>query len=139
MAAQSSLGVILLLAMSQQIIAAPIDMLILSKDCELMRNTSAAIVAESVLLEAHTLELDCVSTAFEFHQRKARYPYSFFLSDVLETACLDANQGVVPLATVTNTGQAELGFGRLHFDGSLCCRDGTAVSGCQHLDTISSR
>ena len=80
-----------------------LSVLILSKTCDLVRNTSA-LIGQASQLQQHTFELDCVRTSLEFYQHKTQKNYSFFLGDILETACLDANQGVVPLASVISQG-----------------------------------
>jgi hypothetical protein len=97
-----------------------VSVLILSKTCDLVHNTSA-IIEHAKQLQQHTFELDCVQTSLEFYQRKTQRKYSLFLGDVLETACLDANQGIVPLASVLSQGMQLLTaptpcFNRCHAD-----------------------
>ena len=98
LATMAALTTLLLLVITTTVASLNLSILMLSKTCSLAINTSF-VITQSSHLRQHSFELDCVRTSYEFHQRKAQHNYSFFLGDALETACLDASQGVVPLAS----------------------------------------
>ena len=130
---------LLLFTLLPSVSTTTISFLILSKTCEQTLQTTAAI-AQASQLQGHVFEYDCTRTSVEFKRLKSLRDYSFFLGDALETACLDASQGVVPLASAIGGGMLSVSLRQPSSQSdALTCRWDSYLVGRQYLDPNCSR